>query len=165
MVKYFQNILNHEFYVSVNLTSRQLRNLDLLKNIPKILKKTEIKPSSLQIEITENSTIYYPGNLEIIIFELSKMGVKFAIDDFGTGFSSFSYLKDFPVRQLKIDKSFIQNVNRDEKKSLITKAIIALGHNLNMEIVAEGVENKEELDFLEANNCDSFVKLSTKIIN
>lgn len=140
--------------MSLNFSSKQLRSMDLLSNIPKVLKKKELDASSLQLEITENIIIHYPKNLETIISELKKMGVKFALDDFGSGYSSFAYLRSFIVNTLKIDKSFIDNILQNKGDVTIVNAMITLGHALGMKITVEGVETQEQLNVLLTLNCD-----------
>lgn len=153
-IKKWQLLTEKKLYISLNLSAKQLRNRDLLLNIPKILQKKELEPSSLQLEITENIIIHYPKNLEIIISELKKMGVQFALDDFGSGYSSFGYLRSFVVNTLKIDKTFIDNIPQSIENVTIVKAMIALGHALGIKVIVEGVETQEQLDVLLKLNCD-----------
>ena len=106
------------------------------------------------IEITESILMENVEQAQQILYKLKAMGVTLAIDDFGTGYSSLSYLRTFPIDRLKIDKSFIQRISTHPDDAAITKAIIVMGHIIGIKIVAEGVEKKEEMIFLQENNCD-----------
>ena len=109
----------------------------------------------LEIEITENSLVSNVEWARSMLKELRAEGVKISIDDFGKGYSSFSYLHDFPFDTLKIDQVFIKNVSRDRKKESIVRAIIYVGHSFKKKVIAEGVETKEDLEFLQKLNCDA----------
>ncbi|TWT07830.1 EAL domain-containing protein [Planococcus sp. CPCC 101016] len=139
--------------ISVNLSGRQFEEDDLVLMIQSILKETSLSPEYLHIELTENMIIQ---NSEITLEkmkQLKDLGVKIAIDDFGTGYSSLGYLKNFPIDALKIDKSFIQDVMTNEADAAITNTIITLAQNLQLDVIAEGVETKEQKDFLLSKNC------------
>ncbi len=113
----------------------------------------DLSPEFLHIELTENLII---KNTEITINkmkQLKNMGVYISIDDFGTGYSSLGYLKNFPIDALKIDKSFVQDIVRDDEDAAITNTIITLAQNLNLNVIAEGVETKEQLEFLLSKDC------------
>lgn len=140
--------------ISVNVSARQFRHQNFVGRIAGILKTTGLDPSCLIIEITENSIMHHTEKILASISQLKAMGVKIAIDDFGTGFSSLSYLKQFSMDILKIDKSFIHDITMDQNDSVITTAIINMAHTLNMRVVAEGVETREQLDFLRIHDCD-----------
>ncbi|HEY9875895.1 MAG TPA: EAL domain-containing protein, partial [Candidatus Obscuribacterales bacterium] len=140
--------------MAVNLSARQFQEDNLLKKIAQVLEETELEPEYLEIEITESVAMQ---NIEVTIAllqNLRKMGIQIAIDDFGTGFSSLSSIKHFPLDVLKIDQSFIKDVTRDSHDAAIIKAIVALGHGLNLKVIAEGVETKEQLEFLLSIDCD-----------
>lgn len=140
--------------VTVNLSTRQFQQANFVEKVSSILKETELEPDFLEIEITENTAMQ---NIERTVANLSKlneMGVSFSIDDFGTGYSSLNHLKKLPLQKLKIDKSFIRGLGEDLNDQAIVNAVIAMAHNMNLQVVAEGVETREQLSFLQGNNCD-----------
>lgn len=144
--------------VSVNVSSRQFQHPYLLQMIKSILIDTCLNPIYLELELTESTLMEEEqdpksGTLATLS-ELRAMGIQIAIDDFGTGYSSLSYLKRFPVSTLKIDKSFVQDIGKDSDNAAITTAIIALAHSLQLSVVAEGVENPEQLAFLRYRQCE-----------
>ncbi|GGA33609.1 hypothetical protein GCM10010917_18510 [Paenibacillus physcomitrellae] len=138
--------------VSVNLSVRQFEQNNLFSTVKSILKKINLCPSYLHLELTENQII---KNTEITLKtmeQLLDLGVKIAIDDFGTGYSSLGYLKNFPISTLKIDKSFVQDLGKSDVTA-ITNTIITLAQNLNLSVIAEGVETLEQAEFLSARDC------------
>jgi diguanylate cyclase (GGDEF)-like protein len=143
------------FRISVNLSPRQFRQLDLPEIITKVFKETKMDPALLELEITESAAMQ-DVNLSILMLRVLKdMGLTIAIDDFGTGYSSLSYLKKFPIDVIKIDQSFIQGIqNRDSDDAAIVRAIIILAHTLKLDVTAEGVETWDQAYFLEEQNCD-----------
>jgi diguanylate cyclase (GGDEF)-like protein/PAS domain S-box-containing protein len=141
------------YRVSVNVSAKQLQQSDFIEVVLAILEETELEAKWLELEITESMIMQNDKRSITVLKRLKDKGIKVAIDDFGTGYSSLSYLRDFPVDILKIDKSFIDDIMIDQQENLISKAIISLGHNLGMEVVAEGVENPLQLTFLRALNC------------
>ena len=138
--------------IAVNVTTQQLRQIDFSKTIKNILKKIDLDPKYLEIELTENTVI---NNVEIIniIAKLKEIGVQVALDDFGTGYSSISYLKNLQLDRLKIDRSFIKNIEINRDDEAIIHAIIAMAHSLNVEVLAEGVETQSQLNFLKQREC------------
>lgn len=139
--------------LSVNISIHQLEQADFVEMVAKIIEKTNFPASSLQLEMTESMAMY---NFEEIIpklHELREMGIRISVDDFGKEYSSLSYLKKLPIHQMKIDRSFQVTLN-DRKTQSIVKSIIELAHNLQLEVVAEGVEKKEEIERLKQFNCD-----------
>jgi len=140
--------------VSVNLSARQLRQRGIVRTVQDILDETGAKPQQLAIELTESLLMEQGGMVEKRLRELAELGISLAIDDFGTGYSSLSYLKNFPVSTLKIDRSFIVDVTTDPDAAAITTAIIALAKAMELEVVAEGVETKEQADFLKWRGCE-----------
>lgn len=140
--------------VSVNISAKQFQKQDLGSMVASILEETALPPSALELELTESIIMKEPEEAVIVLKSLKDLGVTISIDDFGTGFSSLSYLKHFPIDILKIDKSFIMNLESDEANSAIALAVISLAHSLNLKVVAEGVENKEQYNFLLEGNCD-----------
>lgn len=140
--------------VAVNLSPRQLQQADLVSLVQSILEQTGLAPNLLELEITE-SLLMQNVNVSIErLTALKQMGVKLSFDDFGTGYSSLNYLKKFPVDCLKIDQSFIRDILDDPDDAAIVKAMITLGHILNLSVVAEGVETVDQADFLSLNGCD-----------
>ncbi len=140
--------------MAVNLSTRQFRDINLTARIESIIRRSGIDPSHINLEITEHAAMEESGESLEIVSRLKQLGVRISIDDFGTGYSSYGYLKQFEVQCLKIDKSFIDEVPHEKKTSAILRNIIDLGHTLNMEVVAEGVEKEDQREFLERNGCD-----------
>ena len=140
--------------VSVNLSAYDLRDTSLPETVSELLAATTASPEKLTLEVTESAMMSDLGNATVLLSRIKEMGVGIAIDDFGTGFSSLSYLKKLPVRELKIDKSFVINMNHDESDAMIVRSTIDLAHNLGLIVVAEGVENQAVLERLQALGCD-----------
>jgi diguanylate cyclase (GGDEF)-like protein/PAS domain S-box-containing protein len=137
--------------MSVNLSVRQFEQKNLFSMVKNVLKKAELSPEYLHLELTENLIV---KNTELTLKTMKKLkglGINIAIDDFGTGYSSLGYLKNLPIKTLKIDKSFVQDMPKDD--AAITNTIITLAQNLNLSVIAEGVETKEQAAFLSARNC------------
>lgn len=139
--------------ISVNLSSRQFEENNLVSMIKSILEELDLAPEFLHIELTENQIIKNTNITIKKMKQLKLLGINIAIDDFGTGYSSLGYLKNFPIDALKIDKSFIQDIVKDDDNAAITNTIITLAQNLNLNVIAEGVETKEQLEFLLSKNC------------
>jgi len=140
--------------MTVNISSRQFRQNDLVKNVSHALETSGLDPKCLELELTESAIMH---NTDLAISMLRKLklkGIRIALDDFGTGYSSLSYLKRFPIDVVKIDRSFVRGLNKDADDEAITLAIIAMARSLNLKVVAEGVETKEQLTFLREHNCD-----------
>lgn len=144
---------NTHMTVSVNLSGRQFEEDDLLSMIANILVETEIPPECLHIELTENQIFKNTYVTLEKMREIKMLGVKIALDDFGTGYSSLGYLKNFPIDTLKIDRSFMFDILTDKDNAAITSTIITLAQNLGLNVIAEGVETAEQLDFLMARSC------------
>jgi len=140
--------------VAVNLSAHDLRDNSLPETVAELLATTGTPPEKLTLEVTESAMMSDLSNAAALLSRIKEMGVGIAIDDFGTGFSSLSYLKKLPVRELKIDKSFVINMNNDENDAMIVHSTIDLAHNLGLSVVAEGVENQESLERLHAQGCD-----------
>ena len=140
--------------ISINVSARQCRDKWVEEEVLHCLKKYGVDPSYIQLEFTESSLISNSDEAHAMLRDLKSVGIHVAIDDFGTGYSSLSYLKQFPIDKLKIDKSFILDIGRDEGDETIVAAIIGLAKNLKMSVLAEGVETKEQLTFLKNLNCD-----------
>jgi len=139
--------------VSVNLSVRQFYQPNLIQKIKLILEETGLAPCYLEIEITESMMIDAQHALKIVS-ELKELGLKISLDDFGTGYSSLHYLKKFPIDIIKIDQSFIRDCLTDSNNETIVKTIIAMSHQLKLEVISEGVETKEQLIFLQQNHCN-----------
>ncbi|MBU3177212.1 EAL domain-containing protein [Clostridium estertheticum] len=139
--------------VSVNLSAQQFMKSDLTEVVKDILSKIGLRPEYLELEITESMTMEVNYAIKTLR-ELNDLGVSISIDDFGTGYNSLSYLKKFPVNYLKIDKSFINDIMNDESAANIAATIISMAHNLGLKVIAEGVEDKQQLRFLQLCNCD-----------
>lgn len=140
--------------ISVNLSSRQFAQTNLVEVVERVLAETKLDAKYLDLEITESMTMDVDRTI-CILQALKKIGVKISIDDFGTGYSSLSYLKEFSIDSLKIDQSFIRDCHLDQSNATIVKTIISMAHHLNIQVIAEGVEMKEHLDFLQQNLCDA----------
>jgi diguanylate cyclase (GGDEF)-like protein/PAS domain S-box-containing protein len=151
--KEWQNLGLPPVPVSVNLSIRQFLQQNLTDKVASVLEETGLAPQYLDLEITESMTMdvqYASAQL----IELSKLGVGISVDDFGTGYSSFHYLKNFPINRLKIDRSFVRDIQQDPNDAAIVAAIIAMAHNMNLQVIAEGVETEEQLFFLRKHRCD-----------
>ena len=140
--------------VSVNLSRRQLVHGDLAAQVTGILSETGLEPRFLELEVTESLVMNDPERATAMLSCLQAQGVQISMDDFGTGYSSLGYLKKFAVQSLKIDQSFLVDVIANPDSAAIVKAIISLGHNLDLRVLAEGVETVDQYDFLRANGCD-----------
>jgi diguanylate cyclase (GGDEF)-like protein/PAS domain S-box-containing protein len=149
-----QQRCNIPLRVAVNLSTKQFQDPNLLPNIKAILNDSGLAAEDLELEITESILMENVEKSQQILHQLKAMGVTLAIDDFGTGYSSLSYLRNFPIDRLKIDKSFIQRITTHPDDAAITKAIIVMGHTIGVKIVAEGVEQRNEMTFLQENGCD-----------
>ncbi len=141
--------------LAMNLSVKQLQEKDFIAVFKDMIVETNCKPEWLELEVTEGQIISDPKEAVKILNQISDMGVELAVDDFGTGYSSLSYLKELPINKLKIDQSFVQDLPDDENDIVITKTIIALAKSLNLRVIAEGVETKEQRDFLVENGCDN----------
>jgi diguanylate cyclase (GGDEF)-like protein len=140
--------------VAVNISAQQLRNESLPLIVHGALACYDLSPDDLELEITESTAMQNPELTLSILNELSDMGIVLAIDDFGTGYSSLAYLKHLPIQRLKLDRSFVKDIETDVNDAAICSATIALGQNLGLELVAEGVENQAQCDFLAQIGCE-----------
>jgi len=140
-------------YIAVNISAKQLIHGNLEKIVPAILEKYRCDPEWIELELTESIIMNNPDYSKDILLQLSERGFKLAIDDFGTGYSSLAYLKNLPINKLKIDKSFVDNLPKDQADGEIVKSIIHLCKGLSLKIVAEGIETKEQKDFLLSEGC------------
>ncbi len=140
--------------MAVNLSARQFQQTNLVELVATILEETGCEATWLELELTESMTMKNPEAAITTQQRLSDMGILLSIDDFGTGYSSLSYLKRFPIHSLKIDQSFVRDVTTDPNSAAIAMAVIALGHSMQLTVLAEGVETVEQLEFLRSHGCD-----------
>ncbi len=152
--KIWQEMDLPRFRVCVNISARQFQSKDFVDNVKNAIANSEIDPRGLELEITEGMVIGDTESVARKLEVLAEMGISLAIDDFGTGYSSLAYLKRFPVHQLKIDRSFINDITEDHDDAAITDAVIRLGHSLGLTVVAEGVETLEQAQILRQKGCD-----------
>ena len=138
---------------SINISAKEFQRKELINLIDQTLDETQISTDELNIEITENT--FLDKNAKQINL-IKDRGIKISIDDFGTGYSSLSYLYEYPIDSIKIDKSFVRDIQNDTQKKILSNSIINLANNLNLKIVTEGVETKEELDFFRSKDCSIF---------
>ncbi len=140
--------------VGVNLSPIQFRHGDLAGLVHSILLETGLQPSRLELEITEGVLINDFSRTLSVLRRLKALGIRIAMDDFGTGYSSLSYLQAFPFDKIKIDQTFISNLSHNSQSATIVRAVIGLARGLEVPVIAEGVETKEQLEFLIGANCD-----------
>ncbi len=143
--------------VAINLSVRQLTRYDLVRAVEQALNAAKLPAHCLELELTESMVMDDPESVIAILEQLQALGIQLSIDDFGTGYSSLSYLKRFPVTSLKIDQSFVCELDQDQdtNASAIVKAVISIGHSLDMKVIAEGVETEKQMSFLVENGCDA----------
>jgi EAL domain-containing protein (putative c-di-GMP-specific phosphodiesterase class I) len=149
-----QEAMGRQLAIAVNLSPRQFRQKNLAAQVEAALRESGLPPQCLEIEITEQTLMSNSPATNETLIALRRLGVKIAIDDFGTGFSSFSYLLQYEVDRLKIDRSFVDRSAEDPNAAAIVHAIISMAHGLNLKVVAEGVETSGQLDFLLHRHCD-----------
>lgn len=138
----------------MNLSARQFQQRDLAEKVAQVLKETGLGPCGLALEITESVAIQDVDYTVLMLGQLKEMGIQIAIDDFGTGHSALSYLRRFPIDAVKIDRSFIRDLTTSANDTEIAAAVIAMAHNLKLDVIAEGVETEEQLAFLRQRRCD-----------
>jgi EAL domain-containing protein (putative c-di-GMP-specific phosphodiesterase class I) len=148
------NEIGLDIRVAVNLSMANLESQELPDQIAALLRDSMVSPDKLELEITETSIMADPQRVIRTLGQIRELGVTFSIDDFGTGYSSFAYLNKLPVSCIKIDKSFVQNMEKDRDNSVIVKSIIDLGHNLGLKVIAEGIESAESKSLLQVFLCD-----------
>jgi EAL domain-containing protein (putative c-di-GMP-specific phosphodiesterase class I) len=140
--------------VAVNVSGKQLKQPDFLAMLKSIIQETGVDPRGIELEFTESVIMENAGNNIETFNALKEMGIQLSIDDFGTGYSSLNYLKHFPVDRIKIDRSFVADVNRSSGDASIVDAIISMAQSLRLKVVAEGVENSDQLFYLTTLGCD-----------
>jgi len=144
------------FVVSVNVSAAQMQRPRFVEDLTRTIKETGIRPEMLELELTESVLINYADRAVLQMHALRQLGVRLALDDFGTGFSSLSYLLKFPLDKIKIDQSFISGITHDGKDAALVRAMIAMGHHLGLQVVAEGVETAAQYLYLRRGQCDQF---------
>jgi EAL domain-containing protein (putative c-di-GMP-specific phosphodiesterase class I) len=145
---------NNELFMSVNVSGRQLLELEEIERLGQLLANSGVAPERVKLEITESLLVDDPAHAAVALGKLREKGVRLAIDDFGTGYSSLSYLHMFPLDTLKIDHSFVSNMLKDERRFRIVRAISRLARDLDLEVIAEGIETPQELQKLRELECD-----------
>lgn len=140
--------------MSVNISSRQFQQPDLVSEVARVLEETRLDPRALDLEITESCALTKVDRAIRVLQEIKRLGVGISLDDFGTGYSSLSYLRRLPIDVVKIDQSFVRDLTVDPDGAAVIHAVIAMAHSLNLRVVAEGVETDEQLAFLTAHDCD-----------
>ncbi|MBE9223386.1 EAL domain-containing protein [Cyanobacterium stanieri LEGE 03274] len=142
-----------DIYISMNLSPRQFRDSHLVESILETTKKYQINPKNLKLEITEQVLVEDIPIVKQLLFQLNSLGFELYLDDFGTGYSSLSYLRKYPFTLIKIDRSFVLDIEESDKNKALIKTMISMAHNLNLSIIAEGIETPNQLDFLKSENC------------
>ena len=140
--------------IGVNVSAQQLEDPMLIDKIRAALSDTGLPPEFLELELTESSLMTDPAQAGALLREIRNVGVRIAIDDFGTGYSSLTYLHDFPLNALKIDRNFVQSVEANDRGGPIANMIVGLGKNLGLDVIAEGVETEGQLEYLQRQGCD-----------
>lgn len=144
----------HNLPISVNVSPCQFRQKDFVQLVLDVLHETGLAPHFLELELTEGLIVSNAQNVRSILQRLEKIGVQLSIDDFGTGYSNLNYLRHFPVHKLKIDRSFVRDLVANPDDAAITSTIINIAKNLDLKVIAEGVENEEQMSFLREHHCD-----------
>ncbi len=142
--------------LAVNVSARQFRHVDFVDQVSAILEHTKINPTRLKLELTESLVLHDIDDTVAKMKEIRGLGISFSMDDFGTGQSSLTYLKRLPLNQLKIDQSFVRDIPGDLSDAVIVQTIIGMGRSLGLDVIAEGVENWEQHDFLRRQGCHAF---------
>lgn len=152
--KYISETYQSSIVLSINISAVQIMEPSFVDMVKKILAETECNPNNIEFEITESVFISSMEYVIGVLTELKRMGIRIALDDFGTGYSSLNYLQLLPIDTLKIDKSFINTIDQQEAKKTIVGSIISLVHQMDISVVAEGVENENQLHYLKDHECD-----------
>jgi EAL domain-containing protein (putative c-di-GMP-specific phosphodiesterase class I) len=142
--------------VAVNLSARQFRGSAVARSVALALAEQGLEPAAMEMEVTESVAMQDVHHSLQVLSDLKGQGLRVALDDFGTGYSSLAYLKQFPIDTLKVDRSFVQDLPGDPSNAAIVRTILVLARSLGLRVVAEGVENQEQLRFLKALGCDRF---------
>ena len=150
----WQNMGLPPIQIGVNLSIKQLEQRDFLSNLQEILQETNFNPHFLELEITEGIMMNHVSEKIALLNQIRELGVKLSIDDFGTGYSSLSYLKNLPIDTIKIDRTFIECITHNDQDRAIVSLLINLSHSLNLVVIAEGAESREQVDLLRSLGCD-----------
>lgn len=140
--------------ISVNVSPRQFRDAGFIYTVMNALETSGLEPQQLELEITERLILDNTIETADILRQLDQSGIRLSVDDFGTGYSALSYLKSYPFDTLKIDKSFVQDVMKEQDDAALVKAIINMAHSLGLTVIAEGVEEEAQTHFLQMEGCD-----------
>ena len=140
--------------MAVNISAQEFFQKDFVEGVRAVLIETQLPANCLELEITESVLMRDPYCSSATLQQLKKMGIKLAVDDFGTGYSSLNYLQQFPIDVLKIDQSFVQHIKSSRDEGIIVSAVISMGNSLQLKVVAEGIENQMQLDFLKKHHCE-----------
>ncbi|NRA84233.1 MAG: EAL domain-containing protein, partial [Gammaproteobacteria bacterium] len=151
---YWRQLYNPDFYIAINVSPLQLKDEILVDKIVQLLEMYQLPPSAIEIEITENALIQDAEQALLVLNKLADIGVRLSLDDFGTGYSSLSYLQNYPFSSVKIDRSFIDNLAESYKNRELVLTIISMAKNLNLSLVAEGVEDKYQAEFVAQSGAD-----------
>ena len=145
---------DHNISIAVNFSARQFQEKNLNETVARIIEEVDLPPHLLDIEITESSILKDPQQVSRLLETFTSMGLQVSLDDFGTGFSSLNHLRSFPGASIKVDQSFIRNVCSEPDDAAIVQAIIRMAHDLRLRVIAEGVETKEQFEFLVEQGCN-----------
>ena len=151
-----QDPRTRDLVLAVNISARQLRQADFVEQVVAIIRRHEIDPKLLKLELTESLLIENMRDSIVTMSALKEIGVQFALDDFGTGYSSLQYLKQLPLDQLKIDQSFVRDISTDSHSRSIVRTVIAMAKIMGMDVIAEGVETEAQRQFLLSMECTHF---------
>lgn len=154
-VKEWEKVGFHSLRVAVNLSAQQFLQRNMVEKIKEVIKETSIRPQNLELEITERVVIHDIDSALSVLKQLKDIGVHISIDDFGTGYSSLNYLKRLPIHTLKIDRSFIFDIDTNPSSKALTSAITSMAHDLNLNVIAEGVETYDQLSYVKKSACDA----------
>jgi EAL domain-containing protein (putative c-di-GMP-specific phosphodiesterase class I) len=144
----------HAVGLAINLSVRNLYDAGLVENLATLLRQTGVRPEDVVLELTETELMDDPNLAREVFTALGELGVGTSIDDFGTGYSSLTFLRDLPLQEIKIDRSFVSEMHRRSDEFTIVRSMIDLGHNLGLDVVAEGVEHGDDLHLLQRLGCD-----------
>ncbi len=156
LLEWQSNPLTVDLNIAINVSARQFRQADFVEQVRSTLARFDVSPSKLKLELTESLVFDNIADSIKKMRELRAIGIQFAMDDFGTGYASLIYLKSLPLSQIKIDRSFVRDIAIDRDDEIIVQTIISMAHNLGLEVIAEGVERIEQLEFLRKNGCKVF---------